>query len=256
MLLVDDVNFRFTSSAQAPLNHRRNRTMTTQHDELELQESIERDVEAMKTFPYAWLQNFAEGKADSKGRPVTGKDVELIASSLGNRINSILDSVEDLRSRTCKGEEWKAPKLVLVPASERDGITKEAARGIWQSQLKHCAQPGDDGYRNKERLISLLRDLSMLTGQDMTLPLGQFLSGDGEDHSSDIGGVDQHARLANFLFSLLGNSRGVKGEAEVGHVLCSLIDQLILLLLAKTLTEGQGNRTALKPGDDDLRGGF
>lgn len=29
MLLVDDVNFRFTSSAQAPLNHRRNRTMTT-----------------------------------------------------------------------------------------------------------------------------------------------------------------------------------------------------------------------------------
>lgn len=57
--------------------------MTTQHDELELQESIERDVEAMKTFPYAWLQNFAEGKADSKGRPVTEKDVELIARSLG-----------------------------------------------------------------------------------------------------------------------------------------------------------------------------
>lgn len=149
--------------------------MTTQHDELELQESIGRDVEAMKTFPYAWLQNFAEGKADSKGRPVTGKDVELIASSLGNRINSILDSVEDLRSRTCKGEEWKAPKLVLVPAIERDGITKEAARGIWQSQLKHCAQPGDEGYRNKESLISLLRDLSELTGQDMALPLGQFL---------------------------------------------------------------------------------
>lgn len=149
--------------------------MTTQHDELELQESIERDVEALKTFPYAWLQNFAEGKADSKGRPVTGKDVELIARSLGNRINSILDSVEDLRSRTCKGEEWKAPKLVFVPAIDRIGITKEAARGIWQSQLKHCAQPGDEGYRNKERLIDLLRDLSMLTGQDMTLPLGQFL---------------------------------------------------------------------------------
>lgn len=255
MLLVDDVNFRFTSSAQAPLNHRRNRTMTTQHDELELQESIERDVEAMKTFPYAWLQNFAEGKADSKGRPVTGKDVELIARSLGNRINSILDSVEDLRSRTCKGEEWKAPKLVLVPAIERDGITKEAARGIWQSQLKHCAQPGD-GSTNKERLISLLRDLSMLTGQDVTLPLGQFLAGYGEDHSSDIGGVDQNARLANFLVSLLGNRRGVKGEAEVGHVLCSLKDQLLLLLLVKSLTEGQGNRTALKPGDDDLRGGF
>lgn len=149
--------------------------MTTQHDELELQESIERDVEAMKTFPYAWLQNFAEGKADSKGRPVTGKDVELIARSLGNRINSILDSVEDLRSRTCKGEEWKAPKLVFVPAIDRIGITKEAARGIWQSQLKHCAQPGDEGYRNKERLIDLLRDLSELTGQDMALPLGQFL---------------------------------------------------------------------------------
>ena len=141
--------------------------MTTQHDELELQESIERDVEALKTFPYAWLQNFAEGKADSKGRPVTGKDVELIARSLGNRINSILDSVEDLRSRTCKGEEWKAPKLVFVPAIDRIGITKEAARGIWQSQLKHCAQPGDEGYRNKERLIDLLRDLSELTGQDM-----------------------------------------------------------------------------------------
>lgn len=149
--------------------------MTTQHDELELQESIERDVEALKTFPYAWLQNFAEGKADSKGRPVTGKDVELIARSLGNRINSILDSVEDLRSRTCKGEEWKAPKLVFVPAIDRIGITKEAARGIWQSQLKHCAQPGDEGYRNKERLIDLLRDLSELTGQDMALPLGQFL---------------------------------------------------------------------------------
>lgn len=175
MLLVDDVNFRFTLSTQAPLNHRRDRTMTTQHDELELQESIERDVEAMKTFPYAWLQNFAEGKADSKGRPVTEKDVELIARSLGNRINSILDSVEDLRSRTGKGEEWKAPKLVLVPAIDRIGITKEAARGIWQSQLKHCAQSGDESYRNKECLIDLLRDLSMLTGQDMTLPLGQFL---------------------------------------------------------------------------------
>lgn len=230
--------------------------MTTQHDELELQESIERDVEAMKTFPYAWLQNFAEGKADSKGRPVTGKDVELIASSLGNRINSILDSVEDLRSHTCKGEEWKAPKLVLVPANERVGITKEAARGIWQSQLKHCAQSAEDGSTNKDRLIDLLRDLSELTGQDMTLPLGQFLACDGKDHSSDIGGVDQNARLANFLVSLLGNRRGVKGEAEVGHVLCSLKDQLLLLLLVKSLTEGQGNRTALKSGDDDLRGGF
>ena len=178
----------------------------------------------MKTFPYAWLKNFAEGKADSKGRPVTGKDVELIARSLGNRINSILDSVEDLRSRTCKGEEWKAPKLVLVPAIERVGITKEAARGIWQSQLKHCAQSAGDGSTNKDRLIDLLRDLSELTGQDMTLPLG--------------------------------NRRGVKGEAEVGHVLCSLKDQLLLLLLVKSLTEGQGNRTALKAGDDDLRGGF
>lgn len=253
MLLVDDVNFRFTSSAQAPLNHRRNRTMTTQHNELELQESIERDVEAMKTFPYAWLQNFAEGKADSKGRQVTGKDVELIARSLGNRINILLREVEDLRSRTGKGEEWKAPKLVFVPAIDRIGITKEAARGIWQSQLKHCAQSAGDGSTHKERLIDLLRDLSMLTGQDMTLPLGQFLSGDGEDHSSDIGGVDQNARIANFLVSLLGNSRGVKGEAEVGHVLCSLINQLTLLLLVKSLTEGQGNRSALKPGDDDLR---
>lgn len=213
---------------------------------------------AMLTTPSASeiARKLEEGKADSKGRPVTGKDVELIARSLGNRINSILDSVEDLRSRTCKGEEWKAPKLVLVPANERVGITREAARGIWQSQLKHCAQSAGDGSTNKDRLIDLLRDLSELTGQDMTLPLGQFLAGDGEDHSSDIGGVDQNARLANFLVSLLGNRRGVKGEAEVGHVLCSLKDQLLLLLLVKSLTEGQGNRTALKAGDDDLRGGF
>lgn len=63
MLLVDDANSRLTSSTQAPLNHRRNRTMTTQHDELELQESIERDVEAMKTFPYAWRRNKAEIEA-------------------------------------------------------------------------------------------------------------------------------------------------------------------------------------------------
>ena len=158
--------------------------MTTQHNELELQESIERDVEAMKTFPYAWLQNFAEGKADSKGRPVTGKDVELIARSLGNRINSILDSVEDLRSRTCKGEEWKAPKLVLVPAIERVGITKEAARGIWQSQLKHCAQHGDEGYRNKERLIDLLRRL--LAGAADLPPLFlASLSGSGASHKTE-----------------------------------------------------------------------
>lgn len=140
-----------------------------------LKSSIERDVEGLKAFSYEWFRNFAEGEADSKGRPVTGEQVERIADSLGYRINSLLREVEDLRSRTGKGEEWKAPKLVFVPAIDRIGITKEAARGIWQSQLKHCAQPGDEGYRNKERLIDLLRDLSMLTGQDMTLPLGQFL---------------------------------------------------------------------------------
>ena len=256
MLLVDDVNFRFTLSTQAPLNHRRDRTMTTQHDELELQESIERDVEAMKTFPYAWLQNFAEGKADSKGRPVTGKDVELIASSLGNRINSILDSVEDLRSRTCKGEEWKAPKLVLVPAIERDGITKEAARGIWQSQLKHCAQPG---YRNKERLISLLRDLSMLTGQDMTLPLGQFLAGYGEDQSPKVRGIDHQVHRRDFTSSLIEKITHRLLIEALDRPLkdCdSLFNLLLLVLLIEAIRAGKFDLAALKSGDDDLRGGF
>lgn len=230
--------------------------MTTQHNELELQESIERDVEAMKTFPYAWLQNFAEGKADSKGRPVTGKDVELIARSLGNRINSILDSVEDLRSRTCKGEEWKAPKLVLVPAIERVGITKEAARGIWQSQLKHCAQHGDEGYRNKERLIDLLRDLSELTGQDMALPLGQFLAGDGEDHGAKVGSISQEAHLSDFVLGLLRELIGVKGVPIVRQHIESLTDQLLVIFIVKALLERKSDGLALQRRDDDLRSGL
>lgn len=229
---------------------------TTDQTELELQESIERDMEAMKTFPYAWLQNFAEGKADSKGRPVTGKDVELIARSLGNRINSILDSVEDLRSRTCKGEEWKAPKLVFVPAIERVGITKEAARGIWQSQLKHCAQHGDEGYRNKERLIDLLRDLSELTGQDMALPLGQFLAGDGKDQNPKVRGIDHQVHRRDFTSSLI---------EKISHRLLiealdrplkdcdSLFNLLLLVFLIEAIRAGKFDLAAMKPGDDDLR---
>lgn len=224
-----------------------------------LKSSIERDVEGLKAFPYEWFQNFAEGKEDSKGRPVTGKDVELIAGSLGNRINSILDSVEDLRSRTCKGEEWQAPKLVFVPAIDRIGITKEAARGIWQSQLKHCAQSAGDGSTNKDRLIYLLRDLSMLTGQDMTLPLGQFLAGDGKDQSPKVRGIDHQVHRRDFTSSLI---------EKISHRLLiealdrplkdcdSLFNLLLLVFLIEAIRAGKFDLAALKSGDDDLRGGF
>ena len=224
-----------------------------------LKSSIERDVEGLKAFSYEWFRNFAEGEADSKGRPVTGKDVELIARSLGNRINSILDSVEDLRSRTCKGEEWKAPKLVFVPAIDRIGITKEAARGIWQSQLKHCAQPGDEGYRNKERLIDLLRDLSELTGQDMALPLGQFLAGDGKDQSPKVRGIYHQVHRRDFTSSLIEKiSHRLLIEA-LDHPLkdCdSLFNLLLLVLLIEAIRAGKFDLAALKPGDDDLRSSF
>lgn len=224
-----------------------------------LKSNIERDVEGLKAFPYEWFRNFAEGEADSKGRPVTGEQVERIADSLGYRINSLLREVEDLRSRTGKGEEWKAPKLVFVPAIDRIGITKEAARGIWQSQLKHCAQPGDEGYRNKERLIDLLRDLSMLTGQDMALPLGQFLAGDGKDQSPKVRGIYHQVHRRDFTSSLIEKiSHRLLIEA-LDHPLkdCdSLFNLLLLVLLIEAIRAGKFDLAALKPGDDDLRGGF
>lgn len=221
-----------------------------------LKSSIERDVEGLKAFPYEWFQNFAEGEADSKGRPVTGKDIERIAESLGYRINSLLREVEDLRSRTDKGDEWQAPKLVFVPAIDRIGITKEAARGIWQSQLKHCAQSAGDGSTNKDCLIYLLRDLSMLTGQDMTLPLGQFLAGDGKDQSPKVRGIDHQVHRRDFTSSLI---------EKISHRLLiealdrplkdcdSLFNLLLLVFLIEAIRAGKFDLAALKPGDDDLR---
>lgn len=99
-------------------------------------------------------------------------------------------------------------------------ITKEAARDIWQALCQKAVAADQDLYyeRVSRFLHSKLEELGEETGQDMSLPLGQFLVSEGEDEGSVEYAVEDS--LLDLLASALCESivesgrRGVKAPKK------------------------------------------
>jgi hypothetical protein len=132
-------------------------------------------------------------------------------------------------------------------------MTREIARGIWKAacNTKCVLQP----FELHERLQALAANLDKAIGADTSLPIGQFLSGDGVDHGSNVGGLQQHphsVNLASRLPTEISLTLRVQAGRDVEQHLGTIFNQLTLLLGAHTR---KLKDSALQGGSDDLSSG-
>lgn len=129
-------------------------------------------------------------------------------------------------------------------------ITKEAARDIWQALCQKAVAADQDLYyeRVSRFLHSKLEELSEETGQDMSLPLGQFLVGEGENKGSQVDGV----QFGELLYVIC------EGRGSVEHGVEGSLTDLLSRRLRESLEENGRPRkldgSGLNSGRDDLHG--
>lgn len=129
-------------------------------------------------------------------------------------------------------------------------ITKEAARDIWQALCQKAVAADQDLYyeRVSRFLHSKLEELSEETGQDMSLPLGQFLVSEGENKGSQVDGV----QFGELLYVIC------EGRGSVEHGVEGSLTDLLSRRLRESLEENGRPRkldgSGLNSGRDDLHG--
>lgn len=134
-------------------------------------------------------------------------------------------------------------------------ITKEAARDIWQTLCQKAVAADQDLYyeRVSRFLHSKLEELSEETGQDMSLPLGQFLVSEGEDEGAKVSGVPTGAKARKFLVCSVDDLFHVWSHVLSGKSNPLSVDLLNLIIL-KSLGAGERDFPGIDAGDDDLHG--